>query len=272
MLACPACGGELKADSQGLTCSKCLCSYEVEDGVPLMYASPVRPEAHRSVGRLTRLLHALVADSRVYDLVQRVFGYSRLAARIRDRLGRAEGVVLDVGAGTGAVAALVPKQARYVWLDYSSEMLAGFRSRYPDAPALVADARRIPLSDRSVDVVVTVLMTHHLDDEMLDRFLGEAARVTRGQLLLVDALRTSRIASRLLWKYDRGAVPRSLEGLRRAIEQHFTIDHAETFAVVHRYVLCTARPIEAGDRRSRRLGASPGGPHLELPDRPKAVG
>jgi SAM-dependent methyltransferase len=244
ILACPACGGSLGIDRDALRCESCSTSYRLDAGVPVMVGSNATYEAESDDGPLARLLHGLAAHPKVYDAIQRAVGYRRVAARIRKELARLDGTILDIGAGTGAVADLVPDSAEYIWLDYDRRKLAGFRSRRNPAATILADAQRLPLRDDSVDNAVTVDVSHHLDDQMFTRLLSEAARVTRDHFVFVDALRVDSAGNRLLWRYDAGARPRSLDTLRSSIEREFVIEHAETFKVVHHYVLYLARPIQ----------------------------
>lgn len=242
LLRCPVCGGTLRQDDRGLRCVECSHEYEVVDGAPLLDVSGEASEAPRRAGPVLRLLHRAAANAGIYDAIQRAAGYGRVAEQLRPHLGAAEGVVVDVGAGTGSAAELVGPRGRYVWLDYDRQKLAGFRQRHPDASAVLADARRLPFADNSVDMLLTVAMSHHLDDVMLDGFLSEAARVAKGTLVYVDAVRSDKTVGRLLWKYDRGAVPRGAAAVRAAIERHFTVEHEERFSVMHDYYLCRARP------------------------------
>ena len=63
-----------------------------------------------------------------------------------------------------------------------------------------------------------VFVLHHLDDEALRRGLAELARVVRGELVVMDPLWLDRRAiSRLLWRYDDGAHPRTRERLLAAL-------------------------------------------------------
>jgi len=99
-------------------------------------------------------------------------------------------LVLDIGGGTGAVAAMWPPSTRYVCLDIDPMKLQGFLSRNPQGIALQADATRLPVADSSVDVVLCNSVTHHLTDDLLQRMIAEAARVLspKGKLVLTDAM------------------------------------------------------------------------------------
>lgn len=77
--------------------------------------------------------------------------------------------VLDLGAGTGLLAALVKGRwpdARVELVDVSAAMLAGARARFAGVPGVgftVADYAAADLG-QGLDLVVSALSIHHLDD------------------------------------------------------------------------------------------------------------
>jgi SAM-dependent methyltransferase len=97
--------------------------------------------------------------------------YSRIWELLPDR---PDLLIADVGCAEGALAAARPpgRPGRLVGIDLSAVMLA----RHP-APAVRADAARLPLADRSVSAAVAVNMLYHLPDPLLA--IREAARVLR---------------------------------------------------------------------------------------------
>jgi ubiquinone/menaquinone biosynthesis C-methylase UbiE len=85
-------------------------------------------------------------------------------------------IVLDAGAGTGAVsAALRQCQARTLAMDLSLAMLGWQATARP--PCAVADIRALPLPAGSVDDSVAAFVLNHLTDPAAG--LTELARVTR---------------------------------------------------------------------------------------------
>ena len=92
-------------------------------------------------------------------------------------------VVLDVGCGTGralpALAAAVGPAGRVIGLDLTPDMLgeAHRRGRDEAAVLVLADARRLPVADRAVDVLFAAGLVHHLPDPAAG--LAELARVAR---------------------------------------------------------------------------------------------
>jgi ubiquinone/menaquinone biosynthesis C-methylase UbiE len=194
---------------------------------------------------LTRALHAVVARPAAYDAVQFAAG----AALVRRRLARlvpplpGGAVVIDVGAGTGLYRTIWPSAGvRYVCLDLDELKLRGFRARHSDA-AVRGDAARLPFAAGCADAVACTLMSHHLDEDQLTAMLREVARVLKpgGTLLFADPLwRPARLPGRLLWRYDRGAHPRTAEALRGRIAEHLRINRWIEFALWHRYAACAA--------------------------------
>jgi SAM-dependent methyltransferase/uncharacterized protein YbaR (Trm112 family) len=242
ILACTTCRGSLAGEGGVVACTECSREYQVEAGVPIMYESAEPPEAVGVAGPVARVLHRMADDPRIYDVIQRAVGFRKIARRLEAVLEGTKGVILDVGAGTGAIADIAPAESHYIWFDYDRQKLAGFRNRRPTGHAVIGSASRLPFTDKSADSIVFVDVSHHLDDEALKSFLAEAARVTRGTVLFVDALRIDAARNRLLWRYDAGARPRELHALRSLVEEFLTLEHVETFRVVHDYVFFRARP------------------------------
>ncbi len=76
--------------------------------------------------------------------------------------------VLDLGAGTGLLAAMVARahpDAELVLLDGAGEMLAQARERLGDRASYVTADLGDPLPEGPWDAVVSALAIHHLDDD-----------------------------------------------------------------------------------------------------------
>jgi SAM-dependent methyltransferase len=195
--------------------------------------------------RLAPFIHRLVSRPNVYNLVQRLVGASVVSTHLKEHIATLgpTGVVLDLGGGTGLYRELWPTEWRYICLDSDPEKLHGFVRRNPGDNMLLADVSAVPLPDHSLDAVLCTFVSHHLSDGVLEAFVDESARVLRpgGALIFVDAVwRPERIVSRLLWRYDRGAYPRTKDRLLTAISASFEIATVELFAVLHEYLLCVA--------------------------------
>lgn len=188
------------------------------------------------------LLQRIVESTHLYDAAQFAAGAGLIRQRLRPHLRHVgNATVLDVGAGTGIYSACLPESARYVWFDHDRHKLAAFRRR-SGRLAIIGDATRIALADKSIDYSMCTHLAHHLDDQQFPQFLGELARVTRRGIVVQDAVGAAGVASRMLWSIDRGSHPRSRTQLMQALSQWFTIEHTEEYARFHRYLLVVGSP------------------------------
>jgi ubiquinone/menaquinone biosynthesis C-methylase UbiE len=98
--------------------------------------------------------------------------------------------VLDVGCGTGALAArLADSGYDVVGLDPSRGMLEILRERAPGVEAVLGSAMEIPFAEGEFDVSLSVATLHHIADPGdVRRALAEMARVVRvgGHVLVWD--------------------------------------------------------------------------------------
>ncbi|MFW0861672.1 MAG: class I SAM-dependent methyltransferase [Dethiobacter sp.] len=95
--------------------------------------------------------------------------------------------VLDLGGGTGKLAAQLEKAGANVWLlDSSTAMLKRARRLLPSNRAVLGDAASLPFAENSFDVVMIVDALHHFRKQEI--VLEEALRVLRpgGTLAILD--------------------------------------------------------------------------------------
>jgi len=190
-----------------------------------------------------RLHYALLGNPRVYDFQQTHGGGPQIAGEVKKALRDAHGAtVVDIGAGTGMAATIVPAGTRYVWLDNDKLKLRGLLSKPIDCFAVLGDATRLPFSDASADWTLMVEVSHHLPAEAFDDCLDEAARVTRNRFIFVDAVRGIRLRSKLLWQLDLGRFPRTEDDLLVALGQRFEFETIKRFRVNHDHLLCVCVP------------------------------
>lgn len=118
----------------------------------------------------------------LYDTIGLRYGELRrtepaIASAIAAALGGAT-PVLNVGAGAGSYE---PKDRRVIAVEPSTIML---RQRPKEAaPAVQADAMRLPFADDTFAGAMAVLTVHHWADQ--DRGLRELRRVTRGPIVIL---------------------------------------------------------------------------------------
>jgi ubiquinone/menaquinone biosynthesis C-methylase UbiE len=195
---------------------------------------------------LTKVLHRIIANPWVFDHFQNLMGREKTLRRLKPYLAEADGrIVLDIGGGTGILGTVVPPTATYISLDNDLQKHEGFKRKWPSALAIQGDATSICFQSKSVDYALCIALTHHLTDEQLPLLFKELARVVKRKLVFLDAvLSPGSMTSALLWRYDRGAYPRSAQALKAMIELYFEIEQIEHYTIQHSYILCTARPLE----------------------------
>jgi SAM-dependent methyltransferase len=188
---------------------------------------------------------SLLDDPRVYDLLQVVAMRHVTSRRLEDVLSAAAGqTVLDVGAGTGSLARVLPPDATYWALDNDPSKLERLVQKIPDARCLLRSAIETGLDDAAADWTAFVTVAHHLDDGQLAQAIAEVARVTRHRMVFVDPLWTGKLGvHRLAWRYDRGSHPRSMEELVDALRVHFELERVAHYRAIHDYFLCVGRPL-----------------------------
>ncbi len=147
---------------------------------------------------------AEVADAyRVLRRVNRQLG--NLAALRRearrflreDRPGPGLASALDVGSGSGdiplALSDLSNPGGPIAAMALDRDPTAVAAARLEGVPAVRGDALRLPIADRSVDLVTAVKFAHHFHGPGLDRLLAEMARVARHRVVVLD-IRRHRLA------------------------------------------------------------------------------
>ena len=202
---------------------------------------------------MRRFMHWLVARPGVYEFVQWVAGTNALDRRVAPLVetaidNREEGLVVDVGGGTGRARRVWPATWEYVCIEPDPQKIlpttAGF-------DRIIGDATRLPVQDNSVDIVMMRLMAHHLDETAFGLALAEVERVLRlgGRLLFVEPIWCGRRwLSRLLWRYDVGRHPRSMEVLTSALASKLDIAQIDQFQTLHRFVFVLAQKRSASER------------------------
>lgn len=152
-------------------------------------APELRERSLRDVRRANTLLggtHAVLAE------------LSRILPALGDRA-----TLLDVGTGLADIPARSAERSRRAGVtlttfavDEAESLLHASRARV-DAGAC-ADARRLPFSDASVDVVTCSQVLHHFPDEEIPDVLRELQRVAR-RFVVVSDLRRSWVAALGFW-------------------------------------------------------------------------
>jgi SAM-dependent methyltransferase len=170
-----------------------------------------RVEARESLDHMTPLPPDMLARN-LDDMagLKRWLGYDAALWRWLAAVARRASfplTVLDVATGGADVPAMIARRTaagaavRIVGIDLHPQVAAeaGRRMRALQQVAIArADALRLPLADRSVDVALCSYALHHFNWQDAHALLRELRRVSRLGLVVADLLR-SRAAYRLVW-------------------------------------------------------------------------
>jgi SAM-dependent methyltransferase len=133
--------------------------------------------------------------------------------------------LLDLGCGIGNYRADLGGD--YHGIDINPGYIAAVGDKH-SGTFEVMDCTALTYSDRYFDQVVSIAVTHHLDDSQLQAMLQGALRVCRddGIVHVVDAILPqtgNRTFKRLWFGMDAGRFPRAYDLLRGAIARHGAI-------------------------------------------------
>ena len=235
---CPRCRGELAAAEGRLTCTGCHSSYAQVDGIPdlrvprdawinfdddLEIARELAASTHLTLEELVRSVYARRpgwdADRIALRTRQVLQGPRRLERETREWLaplvGR-EDILLDLGCGAGMLIAAAHQRAKVclgidvsmTWLVVAKRLIAEFGGE-PVLAAALGEA--LPLSDHSVDVLVSLDVIEHVNAP--DDFLIDVDRVLRpgGRAVLTTPNRFSLTAEPHVQVWGVGWLPQPLQ-------------------------------------------------------------
>ena len=246
LAVCPACHGELRWESACALCSSCDRGYELHDGVPLLLCDDSPQTA----------MQAAWFDHDVDETfeIERPNGAPRLYGwLLREKfrrsvagLGLRGASALAVCGGSGMDAELLARAGAHV---ISSDISLGAARRaaerarrfHLELMLVVADAERLPFSDRSFDLVYVHDGLHHLERPLVG--LAEMARVARYAVCVTEPARAAvtRLAIRLGLALEREESGNEVARLTldeisgELAAQGFTPVHAQRYAMYYRH-------------------------------------
>ena len=107
------------------------------------------------------------------------------------------GKILSVGCGEGRVESLIQRDLH---ADIRGVEITRYKSQ--KIPIELYNGKRLPFPAKRFDTTLFVYMLHHTED--IPALLGEARRVTKKEILILDHTYTSSLGRWLLSLYDYG--------------------------------------------------------------------
>ena len=190
-----------------------------------------------------KILERALASARNYEAARRVIGAESEMRNLMLRVVEpsADLRILDFGCGNGRLVPFVG-QAQYVGIDNNPSYIrsAKDRNRQNNATFLCADLRDLASMDIApCDVIVSIGVLHHLDDEAAATALEACAGLlkTSGRLVTMDPCfdPDQHPVARVLMALDRGKYVRHPTNYESLIGTHFVTDLAENWTDIYRF-------------------------------------
>ena len=133
--------------------------------------------------------------------------------------------IVEVGCGSGWLCDLMTEFGRVHGIDLCDEILARSRVRFPKAAFTTGDFMQMELTAANADVVVTLEVLSHVEDQ--PAFMSRVARLLRGGGVLMLATQNRFVLERMagVTRQAPGQVRQWVNAaeLRRLLEPHFEI-------------------------------------------------
>jgi len=187
-----------------------------------------------------RIFHRIVENPAVFYYARTHFYWGTMG-RLRRALDLRPGErLLDIGCGSGMGAGLT--RGMYVGIDTEMTYLRFAHARLRDSSRhsfLAMSAVELGFRDGAFDKAMLLNVVHHLDDAMVDRFLGHVTRVVRQRIFILDHdPERDNAVSGWLVKHDRGAHMRKCADLAALLERHCRVETIDRFYNAEHTVAC----------------------------------
>ncbi|MEP9369010.1 class I SAM-dependent methyltransferase [Xanthobacter sp. VNH20] len=128
--------------------------------------------------------------------------------------------VLDVGCGTGALArALSARGAEVTGIDPQADAIAVARQAVPKARFEQAGAQDLPFADGAFGAAVFLNSLHHVPQAVMAAALREAARVSGGNVVVIEPLAAGTFFLSMLPVEDETEIRAQAQAALDAVEQ-----------------------------------------------------
>jgi len=124
---------------------------------------------------------------------------SRIAKTLIDLLNLPKGsIIADIGAGTGGYTQLIANQGFSIYAVEPSSVMRNQAIQHPQITWFTGYAEALPLPDKSVDAVVSILTIHHFPN--LAKAFQEMHRIVKNGAIILLTF-DNRLAQKI-WIYD----------------------------------------------------------------------
>lgn len=259
VLRCPLCAAELAAVDNAITCPNRHTFNIARQGYLSLLSGHLRPTS----GDTSDMVQA----RRDFLQAGHYAPVTELLARLATSYAAPNGVVLDVGAGTGHYLAAVLDGlpgAHGLGLDTSTHALRSAARAHPRGVAASWDVfQPLPVASGAVDLVLDVFAPRNAE---------EFYRVLRPSGALIVVTPTERHLSDLRQALEMLTVdPDKDDRLHRKLSPHFTLEHAEVQEYVMRLDRRGAADLVGMGPTARHLGRDEVGRRLDAEAMPIAV-
>jgi len=155
--------------------------------------------------------------------------------------------VLDLGGGTGRLAARLAKAGANVYLlDSSAAMLKRAHRLLPGNRIVLGDASSLPFAENSFDLVIIVDALHHFRRQQAALLEAFRVLVPGGTLAILDFNRKS-VAVKILARLERLVLEPALfltaEQLEKLLAENGFVNLQTEMISAHQYLMTVSKPL-----------------------------
>lgn len=172
--------------------------------------------------------------TRFFERVFYLF-FKNYVGRYLKSIRYAGGDVLDIGCGYGFYSDIFGKN--YVGIDIDADAIDSAWRLYPDKHFEIGDATHLQFENNRFELIISVLVLHHIDDVGLIALASQLKRVLKegGHVFIVDMVLPKRLAflARPVFYFDQKAYPRTIERLLELLRDDSV---SLEYATMHRFL------------------------------------
>ena len=183
----------------------------------------------------------------LYGVLRPKFIIKKYYSSIKDMFNLENKKILDFGCGIGSYAFLFDP-SDYLGVDVDEGRIAYGKKLAPAHSFLALKNCRIPLQDRSFDIIWVSAMLHHISDELCLQYIREFSRILKpgGRIVVIEPYLSPHTSLRNLFMKlaDDGDYIRTEEGYLKLFDGAFKITlHRKFKKVLYNELLFSAEKL-----------------------------